>query len=77
MYDTLQQVFTNCTTIIDKKTAPKVIFQARVLWYALHIERYKRLSIIRRRKRIKKPVKFIKIFQPSVIEIMVHPRPTK
>ena len=39
-HDTLLPVITDCTTIIDTKTAPKVTFPARRLCYALHIERY-------------------------------------
>ena len=53
-HDTLLQVITDCTTIFDKATAPRVIFHARRLCYVLQIERHKRLSIIPRRKRNKK-----------------------
>ena len=48
---TLIQLLTDCSAIVDEKTVHEIIFHARRLCYALHVERYKRLSIIPRRKR--------------------------
>ena len=53
--ETLIQIITDCTAVVDQKTIPEIIFHARRLCYSLHIERYKRLSIVPRRKRTKKP----------------------
>ena len=56
----LLQLLTDCSAIVDTKTVREVIFHARRLCYALHVERYKtfeRLSIIPRRKR--KPKKTV------------------
>ena len=50
-HDTLLQVITDCTMTFDEETAPKAIFHARRPCYA---ERYRRFSIIPRRKRNKK-----------------------
>ena len=44
--DTLLQIITDCSVVVDRKTIREVIFNARMV---LHIERYKRLSIIPRR----------------------------
>ena len=53
--ETLIQIITDCTAVVDQKTIPEIIFHGRRLCYSLHIERYKRLSIVPRRKRTKKP----------------------
>ena len=42
----LLQLLTDCSATVDTKTVREVIFHARRLCYALHVERYKRLSII-------------------------------
>ena len=52
--DTLLQLITDCSAIVDTKTIREIIFHSRRLCYASHIERYQRLSIIPRRKRNKK-----------------------
>ena len=53
----LLQLLTDCSAPVDTKTVREVIFHARRLCYALHVERYKRLNIIPRRKR--KPKKTV------------------
>ena len=51
--ETSIQIITDCTAVVDQKTIPEIIFHGRRLCYSLHILRYKRLSIIPRRKRTK------------------------
>ena len=49
----------DCTAVLDIKTVRKVISQIRRLCFALHIERYKRLSLVPHRKRSKKDLTHI------------------
>ena len=51
---TLLQLIIDCTAVLDIKTVRKVISHIRRLCFALHIERYKRLSLVPYRKRSKK-----------------------
>ena len=47
--DTLIQIITDCTAVVDPKIVGEVIAPGRRLCYALYIERYKRLPIIPRK----------------------------
>ena len=52
--ETLLHLLIDETAVIDSKTASEVIFHIRRLCYALHIERYRRLSVVPGRKRNRK-----------------------
>lgn len=52
--ETLLQLIIDCTAVLDIKFVRQVIFHIRRLCFALHIERYKGLSLVPRRKRNKK-----------------------
>ena len=52
--ETLLRLLIDCSAVIDSKTVPEVIFHIRRLCYALHIERYRRLSVVLGRKRKRK-----------------------
>ena len=51
----LLRLLIDCSAVIDSKTvSAEVIFHIRCLCYALHIERYRRLSVVPGRKRNRK-----------------------
>ena len=61
--ETLLWLLIDCSAVIDSKTVSEVIFHIRGLCYPLHIERYRRLSVVRLvlgRKRKKKKLKTMK-----------------
>ena len=49
--ETLLRLLIDCSVVIDSKTVSEVIFHIRRLCYTLHIERYRRLSVVPGRKR--------------------------
>ena len=52
--ETLLRLLIDCFAVIDSKTVSEVIFHIRRLCYALHIERFRRLSVVSGRKRKRK-----------------------
>ena len=52
--ETLLHLLIDCSAVIDSKTVSEVIFHIRRLCYTLHIERYRRLSVVPGRKRNRK-----------------------
>ena len=56
--ETLLQLFFDWTAIVDTKTVGEVVYHIRRLCYMLHVERYKRLSVVPRRNRSRKAESF-------------------
>ena len=52
--ETLLQLLVDCTAMVAAKIVSEVIHHIRRLCYTLHVERYKRLSVVPRRKRNRK-----------------------